>query len=1413
MHPRVQNFKGSAAAAAVWLWALASGAAELRVLSLSVGDLEFDPSRQLIYASLPDSNSIVTIDPETGSISEPVFVGTNPVALAISDDGRYLYVGLDGEAAVRRVNLATMSTDLQFPVGTGDPFTGVMEAKDIVVLPAQPETVAIARRHRGGTPDEVNVAIYDNGVQRPVPSTGFLHPDVLEVSQETNVVYGYHNQSTFFGFFRMFVGETGIVSQQVRQGLAFGFGANVEYDEGLFFSSSGQLFDGYRLEFLGQFPGVTEQAAVEPDWAIRRVFFVQAVNEVSELAAYDNNFTRVGTVVPSNVLGEPRDLIRWGTNGLAFRTTSNQVVLLRTELRLVTGPVVELSVLALTYSNRLVGTTSDSQEVVIRNTGVAPLTITSLLIAGPDAQDFVISSNTCVGGAIMPGASCSVWIQFAPATFGPREAVLRILHNGIGGEHRIALSGTGCAPIGPDEIRSIFLPVWDIVYDRFSRRLFGSVARGFWEYENSLATIDPLTGLVEGSTFLGEEPLKLGISDDGQYLYAALDAEAAVRRFHLPSRTPDIRFALDAPYVEDIEVMPGQSQTVVLSLRSTYNPGVHSAGIVIYDDGVARSQRAGGGNVITFGSDPSVLYSQDHETTAFSLFRLAIGSNGVSVAEKHLGLTEGFDSDIAFANGRIFTSTARSIDPDLWRIEAAFEFPEGVYFCDVVYLPDPELGRVFFLAGCEPTLKLLVYDMYTFTLLGTVDIPGVSGYTCAIACPIVRFAPDGLAFRTTSGQLFLMRTKYARVEGPVLRYSPHRLEFWNTASGATSDCLGVVITNAGIAALTMTNFAVTGPNAADFFIATNACSSIAPGDACEICVAFAPKAVGDRKAFLTIGHNALPGQHQIPLLGTGTGPMRFGEARKLRLPIADLAYDTNNAKLYATLTTRIEHRGNAYIRYPLNSIATITPSNGHIDSLTALPSEPGRIALSDDGRMMYVVLDKNKIVRQIDLTTMTTVRDIAYPLPESEETVIVNDLAVMPGAPDTVVISFGTAPRWTPGSRGVRVYDAGVERPMRTSSFDEIRDIEFGNNSARLYGKRDHGTDLVRMNLTSNGVEIVDTLSGLIYGNGFRSDGRLLYMAGGDAVDPEAGALAGHFPGMFGDELLEPDSTTGRLFSIRQGTSGAQTLPLNAYDTSTFQLTGSDPISTAIDGVNALVRWGDDGLAFSSRDQTLYLMRSSLVRGGSPDLDNDDVADVSDNCPGVYNPDQLDTDGDGVGDACDNCSATPNPDQSDQDHDGVGDACGPDYTLHDLSVRAIHAPRRVRLKPGNSAQRVVIVQLQNKSPYTTEIIPNAQTLASAVTLQLDPLGSCPAPAITLLGPKQFPIRLEPGRFIRVKFQVEFNCVNATDRGLPDFRYRAQSSTDFLGLPSDYRPQNNLCPRPATVSDAGCGETTTDIILK
>ncbi len=53
------------------------------------------------------------------------------------------------------------------------------------------------------------------------------------------------------------------------------------------------------------------------------------------------------------------------------------------------------------------------------------------------------------------------------------------------------------------------------------------------------------------------------------------------------------------------------------------------------------------------------------------------------------------------------------------------------------------------------------------------------------------------------------------------------------------------------------------------------------------------------------------------------------------------------------------------------------------------------------------------------------------------------------------------------------------------------------------------------------------------------------------------------------------------------------------------------------------------------------------LNAGVVDVDNDGIADASDNCPNVSNADQFDTDADGIGDACD---STPNGDVNDEDN-------------------------------------------------------------------------------------------------------------------------------------------------------------------
>jgi hypothetical protein len=99
-------------------------------------------------------------------------------------------------------------------------------------------------------------------------------------------------------------------------------------------------------------------------------------------------------------------------------------------------PVLGLATTPLAFGNQLLGTASNTNSVVITNTGTGPLTVTSVKTTG----DFSEITN-CSSIAI--GAQCSVAVGFTPTQTGSRSGQLSIIDNAGSSPQFIALSGTG----------------------------------------------------------------------------------------------------------------------------------------------------------------------------------------------------------------------------------------------------------------------------------------------------------------------------------------------------------------------------------------------------------------------------------------------------------------------------------------------------------------------------------------------------------------------------------------------------------------------------------------------------------------------------------------------------------------------------------------------------------------------------------------------------------------------------------------------------------------------------------------------------------------------------------------------------------------------------------------------------------
>jgi hypothetical protein len=429
---------------------------------LTNNSMVYNPVNGLLYLTVPSSvgapfgNSVVSMDPATGALGTPILVGSEPNKIAVTADGKYLWVGLDGSSAVRKVDLTTGTAGLQFSITGGN--AGVYNPPSTVLalaaLPGATDSVVIASSQSISS-SGLYISIYDNGVLRggatgSYPSYNFY---ALQVDGSRNEIYA--GGSTFATYLYNATGVT-LKTSNTNSSPAPYYLDEMQLLNGRLYTGTGKVLDAESGALLGSFYNTGTALAQGPtvaDGTLGKAFVLDlAGNSYSYSSSYNqiqvfntSDFTAAGPAIPisvtvpstnaSGVVPASR-LIRWGANGLALRTTSGVYSLQSNLVKDLSTTAANLSV-ALSASGGAATGSNGTFIATIRNDGPSTATDVVLQTAAPTngiITNAVASSGTCTTagaltcsiGSLANGASKTVTYTVLQTSAGTSTLGVRV---------------------------------------------------------------------------------------------------------------------------------------------------------------------------------------------------------------------------------------------------------------------------------------------------------------------------------------------------------------------------------------------------------------------------------------------------------------------------------------------------------------------------------------------------------------------------------------------------------------------------------------------------------------------------------------------------------------------------------------------------------------------------------------------------------------------------------------------------------------------------------------------------------------------------------------------------------------------------------------------------------------------------
>jgi trimeric autotransporter adhesin len=414
----------------------------------------YNPANGLFYLSVPGAagvpygNSIVSVDPETGALGTPIFVGSEPNKLALSSDGTILWVGLDGASAVREVNLVTNTAGLQFTLGGNSGiYANPATALALAALPGSPSSVVVSF---AANYSDAMLAIFDNGVMRGSGISGYAvgTTDAFQVDGARSEIYA-GSQSGYATYTYNSSGLTLLATGATTSEYASSSNDEMQVADGLLYTDFGTVYDAESGALVGTLynSGTTPAAGTTyADATLSEAFVLDASSTLYGSAANQiqvfntSNYTQESTsVIPVSYVTSsasslytstsgPTRLTRWGTDGLAFRTNAGVFSVRSNLVKDLSSVNADLAVTLATSGSSATGGTTTFTATVNNNgpSAATNVALTALLpstgvlssATSSTGSCFVSTVVNCNLGGLASGGTATVSVAVRQLTAG-----------------------------------------------------------------------------------------------------------------------------------------------------------------------------------------------------------------------------------------------------------------------------------------------------------------------------------------------------------------------------------------------------------------------------------------------------------------------------------------------------------------------------------------------------------------------------------------------------------------------------------------------------------------------------------------------------------------------------------------------------------------------------------------------------------------------------------------------------------------------------------------------------------------------------------------------------------------------------------------------------------------------------------